>query len=372
MSVVPKELATPTPPLDVDCANMTNVLQKVATPSKNEQRSKTTATFLFSLAVLLLLVAAGLIASMWWIVDSAKESHVKEGIITDLKGAPVAVESIESYADLFDLPSFDMHTLNRVTKLTLDLPGNQEVTLSISGALKRHADDRNETRQSRMVTFLTNSGNDVVVDEGLRLALVKLQGASYIVKPRPRPARTLKVDRQQAARLYSASEFFGVANTFLGGGKRGAYTQISNFASVQMTAASSSSSSDSCSDPCSRRSAVSSTSNQVDPAKTGLDPAQWSNDHDDGEVRACASCVGGIVTVDSMTNFACGQKGVCQAWIDCNCGSSRRLSSYAMTKSIQDRALPGTQRTPLVNQDRESRRVSADTLDRSLTDKCAR
>lgn len=185
-------------------------------------------------------------------IETTKESHVEGGQMVDLDDNIVKVASsdtalsvngelvgrsnessvvktgrLESFATLFDLPYFDMKTLNEVRYLTLSLGDGNEAGVSIGTTMKKAG--------SKVVTFTSVSGDTIVVDAGSMLAVVTLSGVRHMLDGTVRQRRLLK-EKNYIPKLYSEDDFFTQKNGFDGRRMTSASDNL-GYASVGLAAA---------------------------------------------------------------------------------------------------------------------------------------
>jgi len=211
---------------------MSEVMASLTQNAKKTRQLYQMKRFLALVVFVALLLVVALFTTTLFAVEISKESHIQGSLMVDKAGhavstanadmtvvdgqlvgrpaegtnvsAAVQVTEVSSFATLFDLPSFDARTLTEVKTLTLTLPDRSELSLSVTGALRRGG--------SRTVTFFTHTG-DVTVDGATMTAVLSLQGRTVVLEAPARRARRLQ-GRLEAPRMYSEREFFTPANGF--------------------------------------------------------------------------------------------------------------------------------------------------------------
>jgi hypothetical protein len=135
--------------------------------------------------------------------EASKESHVTGGAMMDLSGNPVTVESPESFANLWDLPTFSSRTLAEMRHITLALSTGAEVTLDIASAMK--------TPGTASATFRSTDGSSIIIDAVSRVALVNWNDESYVVSS---VSGRRNLAEARGGQLYHAGDFFSLENGF--------------------------------------------------------------------------------------------------------------------------------------------------------------
>jgi len=143
----------------------------------------------------------------YWVIEQTKDTEFIGGTMMGKDGKIIATDYVKAYSTLFDLPRFDIKTLSHVTRLTIQLDGNIEVSFLITGVVKN--------KQRMTATFLTASGNKIIVDSSQMLAMTELDGRTYVT------GSTLRTGNRTGGgslspRMHNEDAFFTASNGFLG------------------------------------------------------------------------------------------------------------------------------------------------------------
>jgi hypothetical protein len=188
---------------DITMDEMIGFLDQHITLDKDKKQAR--KALLVTLLVLFLSVVFNGCASLF-ANEASKESHVAGGEIVDLSGNMVDTGSPESFADLWDLPSFSSRTLAEMKHLTLVLDDGDEITLDVASVKK--------TPGSAQATFRSTDGSSIVVDGVARVAMATWQDETFVVQGL---AGRRRLADMRDAKLYHAPNFFSQKRGFLTG-----------------------------------------------------------------------------------------------------------------------------------------------------------
>jgi len=163
---------------------------------------------IFSVALFALTFASALSAN-----EASKESHVNSQHLEDLDGNVVATAELRSYGTLFDLPRFEISTLQEVKSLTVSFHGGAQMSFRISNVLKCPG--------GKLATFIAMDGSKVVVDSESFLVKAYVGEETYFVDMSEEAVvGTRALSEAATPRLYSKEEFFLAENGFAKDGSR--------------------------------------------------------------------------------------------------------------------------------------------------------
>lgn len=173
-----------------------SVMGKLGT---HKRTAKTAKKNVLLLAFGYLAVTIGFIAVIVglvnWRLEATKESHVVGSTMVSNDNTVVEVKDVESYTQLFDIPYFNMRTINKLKDVVVSLHDGRQVAFSVSRAVKSAGSTRLQLEDAR--------GNFLEIDSCGMIALLKMDGIWHAIGS-PEDSRKLS---SAAPRLYSASEY---------------------------------------------------------------------------------------------------------------------------------------------------------------------
>ena len=140
--------------------------------------------------------------------------------VTSLDGEAVQMKEVETFAKSFDLPKFDVATLQTIKHLTFKTTTGLTTTFAVTMALKQAGE--------RTATFLGQDAK-VKIDATMAMATATIQGKVYMIDPLHqgkgdddtigRRLDTYAENRanhakQEEARVYTEAEFFSAKHGF--------------------------------------------------------------------------------------------------------------------------------------------------------------
>lgn len=131
-----------------------------------------------------------------WRLEATKDSHVVDSTLVGRDGTTVETSDVQSYAQLFDLPHFEMNTIKNIKDLVVTLEDERQVSLSVTRAVKSSGTTRLQLEDA--------NGNGVDIDACANLALVKLDGELFRLKGMD-GSRNLA--SSASPRLYTSQEY---------------------------------------------------------------------------------------------------------------------------------------------------------------------
>lgn len=108
------------------------IMSNLSRTKTSEKNSKQLARRFFWSMMLLIFVCGGLIVGMFVVVESSKESHVKDGTMVDLNGKPVHTKLANTYVPLSELPRQSISFLDKLDHVTYSM-GTTIKKKSVSG-----------------------------------------------------------------------------------------------------------------------------------------------------------------------------------------------------------------------------------------------
>jgi hypothetical protein len=172
----------------------------------HKQTAKRSQTNLIFLAFGYLAVSVGFIAVivglMNWRLEATKETTVKGGNLVAKDGKVAKIQAAESFGQLYDLPSFDMQTLNQLKHVTVKLITGDEESFVIQRFQKRAG--------VKMLTLFDASGNTVSINAVTKSTVVKVDGKMTVADGTSFNAAKRRSLANSEPVLHSREEFFAL------------------------------------------------------------------------------------------------------------------------------------------------------------------
>ena len=176
-----------------------SVMGKLGTHKRTAKTAKKNVLLLafgyLAVTIGFIAVIVGLIS---WRLEATKESHIVGSTMVSNDNTVVEVKSVESYAQLFDIPYFDMTTINKLKEVVVTLWDGRHISFSVTRAVKSAGSTRLQLEDAR--------GNMLDIDSCGMIALMKIDGKWESLEGMMEK-ETRKLASFAAPRLYSAADF---------------------------------------------------------------------------------------------------------------------------------------------------------------------
>jgi hypothetical protein len=168
----------------------------------HKQTAKRSQTNLIFLAFGYLAVSVGFIAVivglMNWRLEATKETKMSGTDMVGKSGQVARVGVVESFAEVYDLPKFDAHTLTQVKHITLTLNNGQEEAFQIQRISKKTG--------ALAATFYDGSGNKVTIDAATLSCTATIGGKIHMTKHVAASQARRRLLRNNELKLYTREE----------------------------------------------------------------------------------------------------------------------------------------------------------------------
>ena len=145
---------------------------------------------------------AVIVGLMNWRLEATKETTVKGGNLVAKDGKVAKIQAAESFGQLYDLPMFDMQTLNQLKHVTVKLINGDEESFVIQRFQKRAG--------VKMLTLFDASGNTVSINAATKSTVVKVDGKMTVAEGTAFNLAKRRSLANSEPVLHSREEFFAL------------------------------------------------------------------------------------------------------------------------------------------------------------------